>query len=199
MKKIISISVLLILLSCNGETKRLISTKNKGTFKIILKIYLPEPFENLNSETVDSTELPGEIDTTSINKMNEPLLALTAFYSALGGSYCCDTTCNLTSALGLGRQGSDKQKSLIAKYFPNDKLSKLVLEQDCYLRPSGASSFSEYEFLTILDLTDTVYVDYRLMYYDRGDVSWEQGPDIYLYKNGTFKKIKRNIWTWVEK
>ena len=67
------------------------------------------------------------------------------------------------------------------------------------MRPSGASSFSDYEFLTITDKGDTVLVDYKLMYYNRGEIEWTEGPDIYMFKDNKFEKIKRNLWSFVEK
>src|ERR1017187_4185978 len=66
-------------------------------------------------------------------KLNKPIIAslppnlkaLAAFYSAMGGTNCMDQECALTTALGLGKQGSDAQKVLIQKYFPDDKVAKL--------------------------------------------------------------------------
>src|SRR5450631_2086051 len=82
-------------------------------------------------------------------KLNKPVIAslpsnlkaMAAFYSAMGGTNCLDQECALTTALGLGKQGSDLQKSLIVKYFPDDKAAKLVVAQDCYLAPASASAF----------------------------------------------------------
>jgi len=52
-------------------------------------------------------EIPGDINQTTVDSLDEPLKAIAAYYSALGGSYCDqDTsfveTCELTTALGLG-------------------------------------------------------------------------------------------------
>ncbi|MGC4041811.1 MAG: hypothetical protein QM710_13780 [Flavobacterium sp.] len=168
-------------------------------YKIILRTEIPEPEKDPDTGELYTTEIPGEINGLAIKKLNEPMKALASFYSAMGGSYCSNDHCNLTTELDLGKQGSKKHKNLIQKYFPNDKVAEAVIKQDCYLRPSGASTFSDYEFLTILDKGDTITVDYRLMYYDHGEISWAKGPDIYLFKDNKFKKIKRNLWTFIEK
>jgi len=67
-------------------------------------------------------EIPGDINQTAIDSLDEPLKAIAAYYSALGGSYCQQDsnsieTCELTSALGLGTQGSDMHKALIKNWF----------------------------------------------------------------------------------
>jgi hypothetical protein len=72
------------------------------------------------------------------------------------------------------------------------------VEQNCYLRPSGASSFSDYEYLTITDIADTITVDYRLMVYNRGEVQWVEDPDVYIFKDNVLKKVKRNLWPHAE-
>ena len=107
-----------------------------------------------------------------VNFTGFSIKALTAFYSAMGGSNCSREFCDLTTALELGKQGSDRHKNLIKTYFPNDKVAETVLKQDCYLRPSGASSFSDFEYLTLIDKGDSVYVNYRLMYYNSGEIIW---------------------------
>jgi hypothetical protein len=198
--KLIAIILFSFILTICGQTipKGKYVTKN-DTYKIILRTEMPEPEKDSETGELYTTEIPGEIDTTTIEKLNEPLKALTAFYSAMGGTMCSGEYCNLTTALGLGKQGSEKHKSLIEKYFPNDKVAETVLKQNCYLRPSGASSFSDYEFLTITDKGDTVLVDYKLMYYNRGEIEWTEGPDIYMFKDNEFEKIKRNLWSFVEK
>ena len=146
-----------------------------------------------------TNEIPGEIDTAEVNRLPEYWTALAALYSSVGGSMCNGETCELTTALGLGKQGSDLQKSLLKKYFPNDKIAELVLKQDCYLRPSGASSFSDFQYLTIIEQGDKVTVDYNLYYYSRGKSGYTRGPDQYLFKDSTFKKIKRHLWNSVDK
>lgn len=197
--KLIAIILLTFMLTGCGQTiPGEKSAPKNDIYKIILRTELPEPEIDPDTGEQYKAEIPGEIDTTTIEKLNEPLKALTAFYSAMGGTMCDGEYCELTTALGLGKQGSDSHKNLIKKYFPKDKVATAVLKQDCYLRPSGASSFSDFEFLTITDKGDTVYVDYRLMYYNRGEIDMTEGPDIYLFKNGIFEKVKRNLWTFAE-
>lgn len=151
---------------------------------------------NLIRKTAD---LPGIVDTAEIKRLSTPLKALAAFYSAMGGSGCTGETCELTSALGLGKQGSDEHKKLIQEYFPGDRVAETVLAQDCYQRPSGASSFSDFQFLSLFTSGDTVKVQYTLMNYDHGKTTWIKGPDIYLFQQNRFVKIKRNLWYWMEK
>ncbi len=197
--KLSSIILLYFILSGCGQS--IIKEKSYvkyDQYKIILSKEMSEPEKDPETGEVYTTEIPGEINTTTIEKLNEPLIALTAFYSSMGGSNCSGEFCDLTTALGLGKQGSDRHKNLIKTYFPNDKVADTILKQDCYLRPSGASTFSDYEFLTIIDKGDTVLVDYKLMFYNRGDVTWTEGPDIYLFKDNKFKMVKRKLWAFAD-
>jgi hypothetical protein len=146
------------------------------------------------TEFADAFE--GDIDTSEINKLNEPLRALTALYSALAGTECDTSTCELTTALGLGSQGSEVHKSLIKKYFPADKLAKNLIIQDCYLRPGGASTFSEYAYLTITQTKDTFKVNYKVNFYDHGNDSYTKRLDVYLLRNNQFKAIHRSRTRW---
>lgn len=146
----------------------------------------------------DNDSIPGNIDDGVASQLKKPIKALAAFYAAMGGSGCDGETCKLTTALGLGKQGSDEQKKLIQTYFPDDKVAKTVVAQDCYLRPSGASTFSDYDFLRIREYGDTVRVDYKLLQYNRGEENWTEGPDIYVLKDNVFKKVKRNLWAFAD-
>jgi hypothetical protein len=144
-------------------------------------------------------EIPGDINQNIIDKLDEPLKAIAAYYSALGGSNCSqDTsyaeTCDLTTALGLGNQGSEKHKALIQKWFPNDKAAKQLLAQDCYQRPGGASSFSDYVYLTLTRQGNTVIINYSLMLYERGKITYLKGPDKVLINGNQIKVLKRSIW-----
>jgi hypothetical protein len=195
MKLIATILISFLLTNCGQTTSKDKSVAKNDTYKIILRTEMSEPEKDSDTGELYATEIPGEIDSATIEKLNEPLKALTAFYSAMGGTMCSGDFCELTTALGLGKQGSDKHKNIIMKYFPNDKVAETVIKQNCYLRPSGASSFSDYEFLTIIDKRDTVLVDYKLMIYNRGEIEWIEGPDLYLFKNNKFEKLKRNLWT----
>jgi hypothetical protein len=143
--------------------------------------------------------IPGDIDTGQIQKLDEPLRAMAALYSAMGGTNCDGEKCQLTTALGLGDQGSEAHINLIKKYFHDDKVAKAVINQHCYLRPSGASTFTEYEYLTLRQTADTVVVTYTRAAYDHGKMSYIKGPDIYLYSHGNFKMIKRKLWSWYDK
>src|SRR5664279_2476515 len=106
-------------------------------------------------------EKEDHIDTTEIKKLDEHLRGVLALYSAMGGSNCDGTTCDLTTVLGLGEQGSNAHKTLIMKYFPDDKVAKAVVAQSCYLRPGGASTFTEFGYLTLVESKDTISVYYE--------------------------------------
>ena len=127
------------------------------------------------------------------------LKALGAFYSAVGGTGCIELECSLTTALGLGKQGSDAQKQLIQKYFPDDQVAKLVVGQDCYLPPSGSSSFSNFQTLAFIVAGYHVRFNYQLAVFDHGNTKIIQGPDIYLYENQVYKNKKRVLYVWIGK
>jgi hypothetical protein len=142
---------------------------------------------------------PGNMNIPVIENLDESMRALAAFYAAMGGSNCDGGNCDLTTALGLGGQGSDEHKDLINRYFPNDKVAETVIKQDCYLRPSGASTFSDFEYLTISDFGDSVTVDYSLIYFNQGGGDVTKGPDSYSFDGNVFKMTKRNLWTHCDK
>lgn len=127
------------------------------------------------------------------------LKAMAALYSAMGGTNCLDMQCELTTALGLGKQGSEAQKNLIQKYFPEDKVAKLVIGQDCYLSPTTSSSFSNFKSLSFIVAGDIVQVNYELDVLNNGSVKKIKGPDIYQYQNKLFKNKKRVLYSWTEK
>jgi hypothetical protein len=140
-----------------------------------------------------------KINTVMVNELPPSLKALAAFYSAMGGTNCMDQQCRLTSALGLGKQGSEAHKMLIQKYFPDDKAARLVLSQDCYLTPSSSSSFSNFKFLRFEVNADNIRVDYQLAVFDHGNTKIISGPDIYIFKNQVFKNKKRVLYGWTDK
>lgn len=199
LKLIATILLLFILTNCGQTIPQEKPVVKNDQYKLISKTEMSELKKDSDSDIIYTTEIPGKIETTTIEKLNEPLRALTAFYSAIGGSNCNGEFCDLTSALGLGKQGSDRHKNLIKKFFPKDKVAETVLKQDCYLRPSGAATFSDFEFLTIVDKGDTVVVDYNLIFYDRGEIESTKGPDLYLFKDNKFEKLKRNLWKFADK
>lgn len=209
MKIFITILTIILFVSCGGQTKTKVENKtaistDRNSNAISIDTNKTITRHRRQTKTVykiilRTNSVPGDIDTTVIEKLTEPIRALTAFYAAMGGTMCDGENCELTTALGLGKQGSEQHKNIIKKYFPADKVAETVLKQDCYLRPSGASTFSDFEYLTVTDLGDTVIVDYNLIYYNRGDGDWTKGPDTYLFKDNTFKKIKRNLWKHADK
>jgi hypothetical protein len=140
-----------------------------------------------------------KLNTTTITGLPSHLKGLAALYSAMGGTDCKEQECELTTALGLGKQGSDAQKNLIRKYFPDDKVAKLVIGQDCYQPPSTSMSFSNFQSLSFTVKKDTVQVNYQLVILEHGNVKKISGPDIYLFRNQVFKNIKRVLYAWADK
>ncbi|XCI75269.1 MAG: hypothetical protein ABI045_00610 [Flavobacteriales bacterium] len=59
----------------------------------------------------------GKIYHTTIAQLDEALKALAVYYSASYGSNSFNNSCDLTQALGLGKQGSEANKALIRKWF----------------------------------------------------------------------------------
>lgn len=131
-----------------------------------------------------------------VKKLPPSLRALAAFYSAMGGTDCIELTCQLTTALGLGKQGSAEQKMLIQKYFPGDKAAELVVGQECYLPPNGSSSFSSFQSLIFKVNGSDIIVNYRIAVYDHGNVKLIDGPDLYSFHSQTFKNKKRVLYAW---
>jgi hypothetical protein len=140
-----------------------------------------------------------KIDKSVVVGLPDYLKGLAAFYSAMGGTDCIELQCDLTSALGLGKQGSDAQKNLIRKYFPEDKVAKLVIGQDCYVSPNGSSSFSDFHALSFTVTGEIIQVNYQLAVLEHGNVKNINGPDIYIFKNQVFKNKKRVLYAWTDK
>jgi len=144
-------------------------------------------------------KMSSKVNNKLAAKLPPNLRALAAFYSAMGGTDCLEQECVLTTALGLGNQGSNEQKALIQKYFPEDKVAKLVLGQNCYLPPGSSSSFSNFLSLSLTVNGSSVTVNYRLAVYDHGNRKIIQGPDIYQFANQVFINKKRVLYAWADK
>jgi hypothetical protein len=158
---------------------------------------------HINSQAQKTYEIiskkTGRINTRLAARLPVNLKAMAAFYSAMGGTDCLELECALTTALGLGKQGSDAHKALIKKYFPNDNAAKLVIGQDCYQPPSSSSAFSNFRSLALYVNLDTVKVNYQLTVFERGSTKIIKGPDIYLFRNNVFINIKRVMYAWTTK
>jgi len=141
----------------------------------------------------------GKLDTRAVAKLPASLKGLAALYAALGGTGCEELKCGLTTALGLGDQGSVQQKDLIKKYFPGDKVASLVLGQDCYLPPTGSTSFSNFNSLAFVVSEGKVKVLYQLALFEKGATKIINGPDIYGFDGRTFKNRKRVLYAWADK
>ena len=141
----------------------------------------------------------GKVNINTAAHLPDHIKAMAALYSAMGGTDCLDQECVLTTALGLGKQGSDAQKKLIKKYFPGDKVAALMIGQDCYLPPGSSSSFSNFLSLSISVNGNNTEVNYRLAVYDHGTMKIIHGPDDYLYSDQHYKNIKRVLYAWTAK
>jgi hypothetical protein len=173
--------------------------------KICLRVLISTAFLNiyLNCDAQKSFVIiqkkTGKLNLAAIHSLTAPLKGMAAFYSAMGGTECGEGRCGLTSALGLGNQGSEAQKKLILQYFPDDKAVKLVTGQDCYLPPTGSSSFSTFKYLSFIVYGDEVQVNYELDVISPGKVKKINGPDIYTFKNQIFKNKSRVLYAWTGK
>lgn len=136
----------------------------------------------------------GTINTDDIAKLPEPLKAIAALYSGLGGSGCEERSCGLTTALGLGKQGSQAQKELVKKWFQKEAAANQLIEQDFYQTPNSSSNFSDFQALNFEQKGDTVTVNYSLMTYSHGETGYIKGPDQFIIKGNTIETLHRNIW-----
>jgi hypothetical protein len=135
-----------------------------------------------------------EVNQKDVDKLDETLRALAAYYSSLAGSNCDRNTCDLTKALFLGMQGSSEHKKLINKWFPNDSIAKIVVRQNCFLASSGSSYFRNYSYLEFVVKADTIIINYDVTVYDHGKTSTIKGPDKVLLRNNEIIVITQNMW-----
>lgn len=197
----------LFLFSCNPSNKTSTSAdKNADSLSTTTLAdsvsSTPSPPENSPAKEGNETftlikksqKSPGDINTSDINKLSEPLKAIAALYSGLGGSNCNDGNCELTTALGLGKQGSKEQKDLVKKWFAHNKAADQLIGQDFFQPPNSASNFSDYQYLTFEKNGDTITVNYDLLAYSHGETSHIKGPDTYVIKGNTIETLNRNIW-----
>jgi hypothetical protein len=140
-----------------------------------------------------------QVNPAVINQLPPNLKALAAYYSAIGGTQCRQQACRLTTALGLGNQGSPQQITLIQKYFPDDKVAKMICGQNCYLPPDSSAAYSNFVYLTFVISGENIKVNYQLAVYDRGHTKMISGPDTYTFQNQVFKEKKRVLYSWVDK
>ena len=132
-----------------------------------------------------------EINKQDVDKLNEPLRALAAYYSALAGNNCDGTNCELTYALGLGAQGSDKQINLIKKWIPNDTVANTLIRQNCFQSPNGSSYFTDYNSLIFDVNKDTVIVKFVILKYDHGKSYLQSETDTAIINKNETIRIMR--------
>lgn len=133
------------------------------------------------------------INNKDINQLNEPLKALAAYYSTLAGSDCDRGTCELTTALGLGNQGSREHKEIITKWFNVNPVTEDRLKVNFFLPASGSSVFSDYAFLIFTVKNDTVCVKYEVNYYNHGKGSLKKGVDKILFSNNKLTILEQTL------
>lgn len=157
------------------------------------KVYKLISLQKVNLPKFHTSGLMAVVDTINLKLIvrNEPLKALAAYYSSLADSNCDGHTCGLTTALGLGSQGSAEHKNLLLKYFPNDTIVKNMLKINCWVGINGSSNFYTYHFLTFEQSHDTVSIDYQINHYDHGKGSNSTNHDIAILSDKVIVFIKR--------
>ena len=137
-----------------------------------------------------------EANQKDINKLKGPLRGLAVYYTCWIQSDCTfDTTgnviCDLTTALGLGYQGSDEQIEELEKWFPNDKDVKSAIDNRCSVGMPGSSNFLEYSLLKFTVRHDTVTVNYEYDHYEHGHNSIIRRKDVAIIKNNKIVFIRQ--------
>lgn len=118
-----------------------------------------------------------EVIQKTVDRLNEPLRALTAYYACGIQSNCeyFDTTgaviCQLNAALGLGKQGSDQHIALLQKWFPGNKEVQSIIDDHCWVGLPGSSNFLEYRHLSFSHHLDTVTIRYSYIIYSHGNIT----------------------------
>jgi len=133
----------------------------------------------------------GVVNNAVIKNFGEPMKAIVAYYAAIAGSNCDGNTCGLTTALGLGNQGSDAHIQLLQKYFKGDKTADLLINQKCYLPPNTASVFNDYTFLRFLIENNKVIIQYRVVVYNRGVIRYMESDNDEIWIEPTGLKVKK--------
>lgn len=128
-----------------------------------------------------------EVNKTDVDKLSEPLKALATYYSVYSGSNCelngsGKETCELTTALQLGDQGSDEQKNILKKWFPDNAVVTEMIRQNCFLSVPGSSGFNNYRYLNFIRSHDTVYIDYQINHFSQGKSEVMKGNDVAIIK-----------------
>lgn len=131
-----------------------------------------------NSYTIISRVREGKYFNRKVHKgtiagLPEPLKAIVAYFGVLYSTNCVSDSlgqrCELTEALGLGRQGSAKQTELLEKWFRNDTLvDKLKRDWNFRVAEQGSNSFEELLSLKLFVSNDTVRVKIHDLYWRTG-------------------------------
>jgi len=136
------------------------------------------------------------VNQKAVDKLNEPLRALAAYYTCWIQCNCEfdsgeQISCELTRALGLGDQGSEKQIAILQKWFPSDNQVQSAIDMHCWVGMPGSSNFLEYSNLTFLEKSDTVKVSYRYIRYDHGATSTIVKNDVAVVRKDRIVFLKR--------
>ena len=172
--------------------------------QFFLLIIIASIFQNSNAQKqkaeqfdliLKTEQIPGKINQPVVQQLTGPLKAIAAYYSAMAGSNCNGTSCELTTALGLGNQGSEQHKNIIRKWFKQDKTAKQLLKQDCYLPPNTSSSFNDFAYLRIQLNGNNVTVSYQILFYNHGKSTFvTSDTDQLLIKDNTIIVKRKKIW-----
>jgi hypothetical protein len=131
-----------------------------------------------------------------IDKLNEPLKAIAAYYCALMSSNCFDSIhqqfCELTTALGLGSQGSEKHIKLLRKWFTNDEFVQRLIKDSCLVMAPGATIFNDYRYLIFNVRHDTVVINYGFDNYNHGVNRFFKRKDVIVVTRDQLIFIERN-------
>ncbi len=133
----------------------------------------------------------GNINKAAIKNFSEPMQAIVAYYAALAGSNCDGITCGLTTALGLGNQGSDAHKAIIQKYFKGDKTAESLIINNCYLPPTTASFYTNYEYLRFLIEGSKVIIQYRVKIKNKEVVRYVESDNDEIWIEPNVLKVKK--------
>jgi hypothetical protein len=161
------------LLPVLGEVKT--SKKGEKTFQII---------DYINNEPV--------INLALIDSLPDFLKAITTYYSCAFGTTCYYDTCQLTKALHLGKQGSEKQENILTSWFDKkDQRIHSLLFHNCYQAHYNSEKFTQIFRLTYKVYKNKISSHIWVMKYERGDITHYYKTDKFLVLNNKIQVKKR--------
>lgn len=153
-----------------------------------------------NSYTIISRFREGKYYNRKVHKetiagLPEPLKAIVAYYGVLYSTNCVSDSlgqrCELTEALGPGRQGSAKQTELLQKWFRNDPLvDELKRDWNFRVAEQGSNSFEELLSLKLFVSNDTVRVKIHDLYWRTGTSKFSKYTVTALIKENSINFVE---------